>query len=155
VRGDYATLDQAVRAGNWPTLAKARGKVLFLMMTATGPGGIADYRVGHPGLKGRMAFLSSQPGQDYGGFVLFDNVKARGAEIRRAVEQGYLVRTRADIETYEAKVNDMGRAEAAFASGAQVVSTDFERPGNGYGTGYIVRLPGGGAARVNPVSGPK
>ncbi|MBS0254645.1 MAG: hypothetical protein JSS36_05405 [Proteobacteria bacterium] len=153
VRGPYATLNQAVLAGNWPTLAQARGKVLFLMLTATGPGGIADYLVGHAGLKGRMAFLSSQPGQDYGAFVLMDNVRARAEEIRRYVAAGYLVRTRADIETYEAKVNDPSRAQAAFASGAQVVSTDFERPGNAYGTSYMVTLPGGQAARLNPVSG--
>ena len=31
VRGSYSTLDAAVRAGHWPTLAEARGKVIFLM----------------------------------------------------------------------------------------------------------------------------
>jgi hypothetical protein len=31
VRGSYATLNQAVRADNWPTLQQARGKVVFLM----------------------------------------------------------------------------------------------------------------------------
>ena len=44
----------------------------------------------------------------------------------------------------------MKRADAAFASGAQIVSTDFEEPGNGYGTSYVVRLPGGGVARATP-----
>ncbi len=71
----------------------------------------------------------------------------RAADIRTEVQQGYLVRTRADIETYEAKVNDTSRAAAAFASGAQIVSTDYEKPGNAYGTPYVVRLPGGSVAR--------
>jgi len=31
VRGPYATLNEAVLAGNWPTLKSARGKVMFLM----------------------------------------------------------------------------------------------------------------------------
>ena len=31
VRGTYDTLNEAVLAGNWPTLKSARGKVIFLM----------------------------------------------------------------------------------------------------------------------------
>jgi hypothetical protein len=63
------------------------------------------------------------------------------------------MRTRSDIETYEAKANDMSRAKAAFESGVQVVSTDYETvAGNVYGTSYIVRLPGSEPARCNAVS---
>ncbi len=45
----------------------------------------------------------------------------------------------------------MTRANTAFASGAQVVSTDFEHTGNAYGTPYVITLPGKGIARCNPV----
>jgi hypothetical protein len=68
------------------------------------------------------------------------------------VKQGYLVRARADIETWEAKANDPSRAKQAFASGAQIVSTDFYKKGNAYGTDYVVTLPGGGVMRCNPVN---
>lgn len=152
VRGKYPTLNKAVLAGGWPRLADARGKVLFLMLTANGPDGASDYLVGHPGLKGRVAFLRAMPGEDHAAFLLLDNALVRGSEIRKYVEQGYLVRTRSDIETYEAKTNDMTRARAAFASGAQIVSTDFEQAGNAYGTSYVVRLPGGGDMRCDPVN---
>jgi len=150
VRGTHPALEQAVLAGNWPTLGQARGKFVFLLITATGKDGASDYLSGHPGLKGRVAFLDSQPGQDYAAFILDDNAIERGKEIRDAVAKGYLVRARADIETWEAKANDMKRADAAFASGAQIVSTDFPQPGNGYGTPYVVRLPSGDVARATP-----
>ncbi len=150
VRGAYPTLEQAVLAGHWPTLGQARGKIIFQLITATGHDGASDYLAGHAGLKGRLAFLDSQPGQPYAAFILDDNALVRGAEIRDEVRKGYMVRSRADIETYEAKVNDMTRARATFASGAQVVSTDFEKPGNAYGTPYVVRLPGGTVARMAP-----
>ena len=45
-------------------------------------------------------------------------------------------------------------------SGAQIISTDYYRPDpraekeSGW-TNYVVKVPGGGAARVNPVSGPE
>ncbi len=58
VRGHYKTLNEAVLAGNWPTLASARGKVVFLMdqhnMTPV-------YLEGHPGLRGRVIFTNSTP----------------------------------------------------------------------------------------------
>lgn len=150
VRGSHKRLEDAVLAGNWPTLGKSRGKMLFMLITATGDDGASEYLQGHPGLRGRVAFLHSRPGQDYAAFILDDNALERGAEIREQVAKGYLVRTRADIETWEAKMNDRRRAEAAFASGAQIVSTDFIQPGNGYGTDYVVSLPGGAPARIAP-----
>ena len=153
MRGAHATLNEAIRAGAWPTLKSARGKIVILMITATGEAATRGYLEGHPSLKGRMAFVRAEPGQDHAAFLMFDNALVRADDIKTYVRQGYIVRTRSDIETYEAKINDMTRANAAFASGAQVVSTDFEHPGNAYGTPYVVKLPGGGVARRNPVLG--
>ncbi len=153
VRGTHATLNEAVKAGAWPTLKAARGKIVILMITATGEGATKGYLEGHPSLKGRVAFLRAEPGEDHAAFLMFDNALVRAKDIKTYVQQGYIVRTRSDIETYEAKINDMTRADAAFSSGAQVVSTDFEHAGNAYGTPYVVRLPGGGVARCNPVTG--
>ncbi|EJL20459.1 hypothetical protein PMI01_05397 [Caulobacter sp. AP07] len=151
VRGSHATLNAAIKAGGWPTLKAARGKIVIMMITATGEAATKGYLEGHPSLKGRVAFLRSAPGEDHAAFLMFDNALVRQKDIRAYVQQGYIVRTRSDIETFEAKTNDMTRANAAFASGAQVVSTDFEHAGNAYGTPYVVRLPGGGVARCNPV----
>ena len=48
VRGQYSTLIAAVTAGNWPTLASARGKVIFLMdQRSVSP----IYLEGHPSLR--------------------------------------------------------------------------------------------------------
>ena len=133
------------------TLKAARGKIIILMITATGDAATRGYLEGHPSLKGRAAFLRAAPGEDHAAFLMLDNALVRQDQIRDYVRQGYIVRTRSDIEAYEAKTNDMTRADAAFASGAQIVSTDFEHPGNAYGTPYVVRLPGGVLARANPL----
>lgn len=154
VRGNYATLEAGVRAHHWPTLQASRGKFVFLLLTALDPIALAAYHEGHPNLEGRAAFLRASPGDSYAAFLLMDNATMRAKEIPPLVKQGYLVRARADIETYEARINDPARAIQAFRSGAQIVSTDFYKPGNGYGTPYVVRLPGGGAARCNPVNAP-
>lgn len=70
------------------------------------------------------------------------------------VEAGYMVRTRADANTIEARTGETRRREAAFASGAHVVSTDYYRPDSTMGTGYQVSLPGGEPGRCNPLTAP-
>ncbi|MCD7936211.1 MAG: phosphatidylinositol-specific phospholipase C1-like protein [Tannerellaceae bacterium] len=155
VRGNYPTLREAVLAKNWPLLKNARGKIIFLLLPSAG--GIGDtecpYVVNRPNLENRVMFVQSQPEKSYGAFLLMDNAIVRQEEIRKYVSAGYLVRTRSDIETYEAKVNDYTRAEAAFSSGAQIVSTDFFQEGpNTYGNNYRIVLPGNQPARFNPVN---
>ncbi len=152
VRGDHPTLEAAVRAQAWPTLAASRGKFVFLLISAFDKDSTAPYLAGRPNLERRVAFLRAEPGSPHAAFLLLDNALAQSAEIERRVREGYLVRTRADIETREARLNDMGRAATAFSSGAQVVSTDFFRRGNAFGTDYFVTLPGGGEFRCNPVN---
>lgn len=48
----------------------------------------------------------------------------------------YLVRTRADIDTVDARKDDGARRDAALASGAQIVSTDYLTAPNIYANGY-------------------
>jgi len=155
VRGSYKSLREAVKAGNWPTVAAARGKFIFLLLPTMA--GMGEYGGAHvknaPNLEHKVMFVQSSPTADFGAFLLLDNAKMRQQEIKQYVKEGFLVRTRADIETYEAKVNDYSRAEAAFSSGAQVISTDFFKAGNTYGTPYRVQLPQGGEVQLNPVNG--
>ncbi len=53
---------------------------------------------------------------------------ATQAEIRRLVQDGFIVRTRADANGREARTNDTRRRELAIASGAQLISTDYPEP---------------------------
>lgn len=157
VKGKYKTLNEAVLHNNWPTVNDSKGKFLFILLPSSA--GISNaespYMAGNPSLNRRMMFIESDPGKENSAFILYDNAIVRQNEIQQRVKEGYLVRTRSDIETYEAKVNDRTREKAAFSSGAQVVSTDFFRKGNTYGTDYFVTMPGGETARCNPVNSPE
>src|SRR6201996_901939 len=86
VRGRYKTLNQAVLAGNWPTLASARGKVIFLMdQRPVGP----VYLAGHPSLRGRVIFTNSEPGLPDAAFIERNDGPAD--EITKLVREGYLI----------------------------------------------------------------
>ena len=67
------------------------------------------------------------------------------------VKKGYLVRTRADADTWEARRNDLTRFEKSLESGAHVISTDYYLPDSSLGTGYQVRLENDKVALCNPL----
>lgn len=141
----------------WPKLDDARGR----FVTILDEGGDKRRRYASR-WRDRAMFTTLPEGED-GAAILFVNDPLAGFDrIRELVRAGYLVRTRADADTREAREGTFERRDAAFASGAQLISTDYylppamdsERPGGGanpFGTGYQVQMPGGGIARCNPV----
>jgi hypothetical protein len=134
VQGRYPTLRDAVRADHWPTLAKARGRFLFVLDET--PDKVAAYRGERRSLEGRVFFINTDEDSPAAAYLTLN------------------VRTRADADTREARANDPRRRVAALASGAQYVSTDYLWPDPRFAGGYHVTLPGGGAARCNPVRKP-
>ncbi len=154
VRGSHGTVNAGALAGNWPTLAQSRGKVLFLMDNSSKR---ADYLSAFPGLHGADIFTNAQPGDPDAAFVeMNDPTGPNTAKIQDLVRSGYVVRTRADGDTVEARNNDTSTRDAAFASGAQWVSTDFAGAGSAayLGSNYSVELPSGTTARCDPVNAP-
>jgi hypothetical protein len=149
VRGKYATLEEAVLHESWPSLAASRGKVMFLMDQRSAE---PIYLEGHPALRGRVIFTNAEPGQPDCAFT--EQNEGDQATIAALVRKGYLVRTRTDADTKQARSNDTARREIALASGAQLLSTDYPASEPSQWTPYSVSLPGGGVARCNPVNGP-
>jgi hypothetical protein len=149
VRGKHATLEEAVLNNEWPTLAEARGKVVSLMdQRSVGP----LYLQGHPSLRGRVLFTNAAPGQPDAAFT--EENEGTREEIAALVRKGYLVRTRTDENTKEARTNDTAQRDAALASGAQLLSTDYPASEPSSWTTYSVSFPDGAVARCNPVNAP-
>lgn len=147
VQGKRKTLREAVMAGAWPTLKQARGKIMLAMDES--PDVVAVYRGARKSLEGRMMFVNIDESSSAAGYITLNEPIKEGARIQAAVKAGLIVRTRADADTWEARKNDTAPREAAFASGAQYVSTDYMRPDTRFGP-YQARLPGGGIARETP-----
>lgn len=146
VRGSAPDLRTAVTTVGWPSVADSRGKFLFFIDNS-GPVR-DDYLAGHPNLAGRAMFTSSGFGQPDAA-VLKVNDPGDGTYIRSLVEQGYLVRTRADADVVSPST--AGR-DTALASGGQVVHSDFPKGEPQFGSGYTVAFPTRVQARCNPVN---
>jgi hypothetical protein len=151
VRGRFRTLGLAVKTQGWPVLGRARGKVYF---TLDNEGFRAQYLRGHASLVRRILFTPSAPGQADAAFAKLNDPVADAARIKAALRAHMIVRTRADADTVQARTNDLRSRTAALNGGAQLVSTDYERPDPTISTGYTVSIPGGTPARCNPVTAP-
>lgn len=149
VRGRHETLEQAVLAGGWPAVDQARGKVIFLLdQRRVGP----LYVQGHPSLKGRVLFTNAKPGTPDAAFVEVNDPASEN--IPDLVRRGYLVRTMTDPGPQGVRDGVTARRDAAMASGAQILSTDYPYVERARGSNYSVSFDRGNV-RCNPVLRPK
>lgn len=139
VRGSAADVKTGVNQQGWPTMSATRGK-LVLVLYDKNELGIA-YRKLHPKLKDAVAFVFGEPEDADTATVLRDN-PLKSADIAALVQKGYLIRTFPE--------GNLAEGQAAVASGAQVVSTDFPID-RAWAPGYALHLPGGQPSRCNPV----
>jgi hypothetical protein len=147
VQGRYPTLREAVLKHGWPTLGAARGRFLFALDEE--PPHIAAYRGKRASLEGRVMFVNTDEASPAAGYITL-NEQSDSPRIMADVKAGYLVRTRADADTIEARTGDASRRDAALASGAQYVSTDYRQPDPRLSS-YSVNLPSGAITVCNPV----
>ena len=151
VQGDGDTLRAAIEADGWPDVDDLRGRFVFVLDDHDAKRDL--YRHLYPDTHDRLIFVDAQPPDDDAAFTVINDPVADGDRIRELVAMGYLVRTRTDADTVEARSGDTTRREAAFDSGAQIISTDYEAEDPRW-PGFVTDLPGDGPARCNPVSAP-
>lgn len=149
VRGEAPSLKEAVLSYGWPELVKAKDKFIFVIDEPADK--VAPYIDGHPSLSGRLMFVNADPKSDEAAFLIINDPIADKARIQQYVRQGFLVRTRADADTKEARKGDYSRFEAALESGAQYISTDYYLPDARFGHQYHINIPGGQNYRPNPI----
>ncbi len=150
VRGESATLKDAVITNGWPLLDESRGKAIFVLLAS---GESRDlYAEAHPGLVGARMFVLSDEGSNEAVIFSLTDPIGNGEEITRLVSEGYIVRSRADSGGEEADNNDTTRRDAALAVGAHSISTDY--PAQVEEVDYWVEIPGGTPSRCNPITSP-
>jgi hypothetical protein len=148
VRGSFETLESAILKTGWPDLNKIKGKVLFVLDASGKKNDL--YKVGHPSLSGRIMFINAEEGQPEAAFRILNNPFISFKKIRILVSKGYLVRTRADANTIEARMNDFSRWEKAKESGAQVITTDYYVPSVLFESEYAIRFGQDTIFRISP-----
>jgi hypothetical protein len=82
-------------------------------------------------------FAAAEQSSPLAAFVNIPDPLRDGARIQEVVNAGFMVITRADDDTREARLNNPARRQAAFASGAQIIRTNFIRPDPAIGAYHV------------------
>jgi hypothetical protein len=145
LQGQWTSLAAAVENNGWPLIKALRGK--FLLVLDESEETLRPYSalLAKPG---HNIFFKTPPiGHPDAAILILNDPIKQSAEIEQAVTKGYLVRTRADANTLEARTNDATRRDAAFSSGAQLISSDYYRAEPRFKGYYEVRFESGGFVR--------
>jgi len=149
VRAGGTTLREAVLKDGWPTVQAARGRIMMALDVGSVLSDV--YRQDHPSLQGRALFGFYPEGSPEAVLFNISDPRIDGTRIQRLVHEGFIVRTRSDADTVEARNQDYSRLKAAIASGAQIISTDYY-PGapDPLGLHFVVSLLSRRAVKQSP-----
>jgi hypothetical protein len=150
VQGERETLASAIESDGWPTLSVARGRTILFL---DGGRAATAYSRGDSDLRDRLMFVRGREGTAIAAISKIDDPIGNEAAIADAARANRLVRTRGDTDGVEARANDKTRWNAALATGAHIVSTDFPAA-NPY-VDYFVDIDDGTPARCNPLTAPE
>jgi len=136
-RKDYISLRARIRTEGWPLLSSCRGKIFFIM---------EGYNPElYNGKESRPLFVYGELTDDNVIFLLRNDPLGNEMDIKRLTND-YMVRTRTDAGTLDARINSYQRFEAAMRSNAQLISTDYYKPDPtigkfviGIGTEFLIR----------------
>ena len=149
VQKDSRSLRERITTFGWPDLSQMRGRFIFLIDEPVRK--TAGY-LEHFEKDERLLFLSVPSDHDQAAILVMNDPLKAFDDIKARVAEGFLVRTRADADTVEARAGDYSRMRAAFNSGAHFISTDYYVPDERLEGDYRVRFPKGRYVRESGLS---
>ncbi|MFC4872455.1 Ca2+-dependent phosphoinositide-specific phospholipase C [Negadavirga shengliensis] len=149
LRNGYETVEEAVLAHDWPALDEVRGKIIFILDE---DGDKLEQYLGMDPHQGKsVMFVNVPEGNPAAAIMIVNDPVQNGQQIKKLVKKGYIVRTRADADTKEARANDTKRRDSAFVSGAQLISSDYYLPDTRWNGSYQVSFENNDYVRINPL----
>ena len=129
LRSDYVSVSERLSHEGWPTLRECLGKVIFIIDGDREN----QYQNSLEAGNDRPMFVYSKPGSSSTAFVKRNDPTGQEKEIDD-LSALYIVRTRTDVETIQARDNDYSLFESAMRSNAQILSTDFYKADERFST---------------------
>jgi hypothetical protein len=120
LRGNYPSIQSRIEHANWPFLSDCLGKIIFIL-EGNNQHLYQKKTYDHP------MFVYGNLGDVNTAFILRNDPLGHEQEINE-LSRKFIVRTRSDAGTIEARNNDFARFNSACKSGAQIISTDYYKP---------------------------
>lgn len=123
IKMGYNSIRERIEKAGWPTVGEMRGKLFFILEGNNDEWYARQLNRG----KDFPMFVYGSTDDKMSLFVKRNDPIGNESEILELTKD-FIVRTRSDVGTLEARSNDEGRKKAAIESGAQIISTDYYRP---------------------------
>ena len=120
LQGEYSSIKERLEDAGWPTLEEVRGKIFFLYDSDHD----GRYNLSLNSGEDKPMFAYGEIGGESTAFVMRNDPIGKEEEINE-LSKKYMVRTRTDAGSLEARSNDYTRYQAAMKSNAQIISTDY------------------------------
>jgi hypothetical protein len=130
MKKNYTSLRERINLEGWPLLSECRGKTFFIL-----EGDNVDL---YTNKAERPIFLYGDVSDENVVFLLRNDPIGNEEEINK-LTANYIVRTRSDAGTLEARKNDYSRFNAALKSNAQIISTDYYKADPAIGK-FVIQL---------------
>jgi hypothetical protein len=108
----------------------------------------------NPSAGGKPMFVNVEESDPNAAFFIMNEPLTQLEDIKKKVQAGFMVRTRADADTREARKGDYSRFKAAVESGAQLISTDYYDSKLSPTGNFQIIFSDGKYQRCNPVTAP-
>jgi len=147
IQGEAINLREGVLKNGWPSLQESKQKFIIVLDE---PIDKINTYLGDSYPDDKIMFTNVPPDHDAAAFIISNDPIKDELKIRNLVAKGYMVRTRADADTKEARRLDYTRFEAAKRSGAQYISTDYYYKSKEH-PDFIIQFENKKYVRCNPV----
>lgn len=122
-QGDFSSIRERIDSIGWPSIEEYKGKLFFIL-----EGNRSDWYAAQVNAGADLPMFVYGGTEDPMTLFVRRNQPIGNEEEIKELSKDFIVRTRTDAGTLEARENDQSRKEAAIRSGAQIVSTDYYRP---------------------------
>ena len=153
VKGDHASVREAIVERGWPTLGQVRGRAMFMLLDR---GRQRDaYLRGERGpgaLDGRVLFVHANPADfdaPFAAVAKIDDPSSRHIPV--ALAKGIIVGSNIGSASRSDEGN-LRKLRAGLRSGSHLLTGDFPAPVKG--RSYWFKMPGGTPSRCNPITAP-
>lgn len=135
LRGNYSTIKDRLTSEGWPALNECTGKIIFILQGSNSHLYTEFIDANQP----RPMFAYGSVGAQSTAFVVRNEPISQAEEIDSLTDT-YIVRTRSDAGTFEAREEDYTRWKEALKSNAQIISTDYYQPNLEF-SDFFVKMP--------------
>jgi len=136
LRSEYNSINERLTTIGWPYLNDCLGKIIFILQ------GNNDmfYKQSIDRYEDRVMFVYSEPGEKNTAFIIRNSSQGNENEISE-LSKKFIVRTRTDAGTHQARANDYSDYHSVMKSNAQIISTDYYKPDLRWSS-YEIKLEG-------------